>query len=247
MSPSRLSWSYLVLLLASFPSSGHVAAEDKLSALGCMLAPSEKVAVSSAVPGVLGSVNVKRGARVIEGDILFQLKAGVEQASVELARVKAGFSERKAERNKALYVDDILTEHERDEIETELVMAQSELNLREQELDLRTVTSPITGVVVNRFNNVGEYVNVDPVLELATLDPLHVDLLLPAEYFGQIQVNQKIRIQPETLDFKARTARVSIVDPLIDPASGTFRVRLVMRNPNNLLPAGIRCSASRVK
>ena len=223
------------------------AADVKLSTLGCMLSPSEKVEVSSPVPGVLDTVNVRRGARVAYGDVLFQLKAGVEQAGVELARVKTDFSERKAERNKALYVDDILTVHERDEIETELLLARSELNLREQELALRTVFSPIDGVVVNRMNNEGEYVDVDPVLQLATLNPLHVDLLLPSSYFGKIAVGQKLKIKPELIKKSTRVARVRIVDPLIDPASGTFRVQLEMDNPNNKLPAGLRCSAMLMK
>jgi membrane fusion protein, multidrug efflux system len=223
------------------------AAEVKLATLGCMLSPSERVEVSSPVPGVLDTVNVRRGARVAYGEVLFQLKAGVEQASVELARVKMDFSERKAERNKALYVDDILTVHERDEIETEVLLARTELNLREQELALRTVYSPIDGVVVNRMSNEGEYVDVDPVLQLATLNPLHVDLLLPSSYFGPIAVGQKVKVKPELIKNATRIASVMIVDPLIDPASGTFRVQLEMDNPNNKLPAGLRCSARLIK
>ena len=80
-------------------------------------------------------------------------------------------------------------------------------------------------------------------MELATLDPLHIDLLLPASYFGQIILGQKLSIKPESDAIDARMARVIIVDPLIDPASGTFRVQLVMTNPGNKIPAGIRCSA----
>ncbi len=37
------------------------------------------------------------------------------------------------------------------------------------------------------------------------------------------------------------------VDPLIDPASGTFRVQLVMTNPGNRIPAGLRCSAQKTR
>jgi RND family efflux transporter MFP subunit len=223
------------------------AREVKLQTLGCMLSPSEKIEVSSPVPGVLGEVIAERGDGVSRGEVLFQLKAGVEQASVDLARVKAEFSQRKVERNKSLFAEDILTVHERDEIETELLMANSELALKEQELALRTVLSPIDGVVVERKRSEGEYVNVDPVVELATLNPLHVDLLLPSTYFGKIKPGQYVKIKPEGLKIKDRLAEVSIVDPLIDPASGTFRVQLVMDNPQNSIPSGVRCSAKLVK
>jgi membrane fusion protein, multidrug efflux system len=33
-----------------------------------------------------------------------------------------------------------------------------------------------------------------------------------------------------------------VVDPVIDAASGTFGVRLILANPNRTIPAGIRCS-----
>lgn len=223
------------------------AKEIKLQTLGCILSPSDRVEISSPVPGVLDEVTVERGDEISRGEVLFQLKAGVESASVDLARVKAEFSERKVERNQSLFADDILTVHERDEIETELLIAQSELALREQELELRTVRSPIDGVVVERLSTSGEYVNVEPVMEVATLNPLHVDLLLPSKYFGQIEAGQQVKVKPEMIKAKARLAEVSIVDPLIDPASGTFRVQLVMRNPQNELPAGVRCSARLIK
>ena len=217
-----------------------------LPTLGCMLQPSEQVQMSSPVTGVLDKVLVKRGDKIKIGDALFQLKAGVERENVQLATVRAEFAQRKEQRNRNLYDEDILTDHERDEIETELLIAQSELRIKQQELLLRKVHSPINGVVVNRFNNKGEYVNSEPIMSLATLDPLHVDLLLVASYFGQIAVKQELLIKPESDIIGAQTAKVFIVDPLIDSASGTFRVQLVMSNPGNKIPAGIRCSAQMV-
>ena len=227
-----------------FAQVGSIHAEEQaLSTLGCMLEPSEKVQVSSPVTGVLDKVLVKRGDSIKKGDRLFQLNAGVEREGVKLATVRAEFAQRKSQRNQELYDQDILTAHERDEIETELLIANSELRLKQQELNLRKVYSPINGVVVNRFNNKGEYVNIDPIMSLATLDPLHVDLLLPSSYFGEISVKQELLIKPASDMIDARMAKVIIVDPLIDPASGTFRVQLRMSNPKNKIPAGLRCSA----
>lgn len=228
---------------AVFMCSPLHAEEPALSTLGCMLEPSEKVQVSSPVTGVLDKVLVKRGDTVKKGDTLFELKAGVEREGVQLATVRAGFAERKAQRNKDLYDENILTAFERDEIETDLLIAKSELRLKQQELALRQVASPINGVVVNRFNSEGEYVNIDPIISLATLDPLHVDLLLPAHYFGEISLNQALLIKPESDFIDGRIANVIIVDPLIDSASSTFRVQLLMSNPGNKIPAGLRCSA----
>jgi multidrug efflux pump subunit AcrA (membrane-fusion protein) len=143
-----------------------------------------------------------------------------------------------------MFEDQLLSAHERDEIETESLMAKTELQLKEQELALRQVVSPISGVVVDRFIDKGEYVNVEPVISLATLDPLHIDLLLPYSYFGSIVTGQELQIRAEPALIDPRSARVKTVDPLIDPASGTFRVQLIMANPGNKIPAGLRCSAA---
>ncbi len=231
---------------AAVPVAATATAPLGLSALGCMLEPSQKVEISSPVSGVLDNVAVKRGDTIRMGQTLFQLKAGVEKAGVELAKVKTEFAKRKLERNQELYKDEILSVHERDEIETELLSAQMELRLKEQELALRSVFSPINGVVVDRLHEQGEYVNVDPVMRLATLNPLHVDLLLPASYFGQIAKGQFLMIKPETAVVESRKAQVIIVDPLIDPASGTFRVQLKMDNPGHKIPAGVRCTAQHI-
>jgi len=39
-------------------------------------------------------------------------------------------------------------------------------------------------------------------------------------------------------------AKVDVVDPVIDAASNTFRVRLVLPNPGNAIPAGVRSNGS---
>jgi multidrug efflux pump subunit AcrA (membrane-fusion protein) len=37
------------------------------------------------------------------------------------------------------------------------------------------------------------------------------------------------------------TATVEVLDPLIDARSGTFGIRLLLPNPHNKIPAGLRC------
>ena len=221
--------------------AGNLHAQN-LETLGCMLEPSKKVDVSSPVSRVFDQLLVKRGDKVKKGGVLFRLKAGMQAASVDMAKAKKEFAKRNIDRNQELYNEELLSPHEKDEMETELLMAEMELRLKKEELALRTVYSPISGVVVDRFRDKGEYVNTEPVLSLAKLNPLHVDLLLPSHYFGSIVKGQNLKVKPEIMSFESKVAIVTIVDPLIDPASGTFRVRLNMKNPKHKIPAGMRCS-----
>ncbi len=238
---TRLSTSLLSLSLLS----AAAAAQTDLPVLGCMLEPSEKVEVSSPVSGVLQAIPVERGQQVRRGKVLFSLHSGVEQAAVELAKEKAGFAGRNLSRNEELYADDLLSPHERDEIETEKLLAELELRVAREELALRSVKSPISGVVVERNNSPGEYVSVDPILTVASLDPLYVDVLLPYENFGQLNKGDSLLVRPAPPVGGEYRASISIVDPIIDAASSTFRIRLELDNSDNAIPAGIKCSLAR--
>jgi len=218
--------------------------DELLPTLGCMIEPSMRIEVSSPVGGVIDRLPVKLGQPVKKGSVLLELKSGVEKASVDLARVRTEFAARQVERNDTLYKDKLISTHERDEFNTELLVAQSELMHAEQVLEQRTVTSPIGGVVIDRFNDPGEFVGSDPIIVLASLNPLKVEMVFPYESFGSIPKGKMIQVFPADPVGGEYKAKVTMVDPVIDAASGTFRVRAELKNPRNRLPAGIKCSAS---
>jgi multidrug efflux pump subunit AcrA (membrane-fusion protein) len=110
------------------------------------------------------------------------------------------------------------------------------------QVDQRIVRAPFDGVVVERWRHPGERVEERPMLRIATLDPLRVDLVVPAMRFGQYAVNDVVAIRPELPGSPVVSAVVSNIDRVIDAASNTFRVRLTLANPGHRLPAGARCA-----
>ncbi len=90
----------------------------------------------------------------------------------------------------------------------------------------------------------GELVRADKsvVLRLAQLNPLHVEVVAPAELFGSVRVGMTGQVSLAPFVPGTFSAKVVVVDKLIDAASGTFGARLQLANPSNKLPAGIRCS-----
>lgn len=210
----------------------------------CLLEPSSRVDVASEVPGVLDAVLVERGAAVRRGGTLARLRSGVEEAAVTLARAKADFGVRKSSRNNELAVEEMISTHEKDEFETEAAIARLELREAEQRLRMRQILSPVDGIVVQRHKSAGEYVGDEPVFTLVRVDPLHVEVVVPASRYGSIRKGMVATVRPEKPVGGAYKARVSIVDPVVDAASGTFGVRLTLPNPNNALPAGLKCAVS---
>lgn len=235
---ARVVWTVTAGLLLLLPGA---ASSEAGPAYEGLIEPSEVVEISSHVRGTLEEVLVERGDRVEKGRAVARITSDVEQAAVALARSRVEFALRKVKRNEDLYRQELISIHEKDEMETELQIARLELQEAEARLSMRTIRSPIHGVVVERLLSAGEYVGEEPILEIARIDPLFVEVVVPVERFGSIKTGMKAEVRPELPGSRARTAHVIIVDRVLDAASGTFGVRLRMPNPGHRLPAGLKC------
>ena len=262
-----LSGSLAWLLSAVFGVAGsHAAAAE----LDCLVKPQMYVEVSSPVISILEEILVETGDTVKKGQPLARLEASVEKAKVKLARLQADstseienrkeqyrYAKQYFRRMQDLLAQNSVSQYEADKAQTELALAQIELDrarenrriaqvnfeLAQSQLALRTIYSPIDGIVVDRYAMVGESVEGRSIMKLAQVDPLKVELIAPTEYFGLISQGMKVDIYPEQPANQAFTATVTIVDQLIDPASGSFTVRMELPNPDEQLVGGVNCIA----
>ena len=209
-----------------------------------MIQPLVEVSVSSTIPGVVHRVDVKRGEEVKEGQTLVRLVSGIERASYDLAVARAEFAERRNERNAELVEEKLISSNEKDEIETDALLAQLEMREALEVLRLRTIRSPIRGVVADVAIDPGERVGDDEMMRISQLDPLQVEVVVPVGLYGSIEVGSHGIVRPEVPFEGEYEATVTIVDRVVDAASGTFGVRLELPNENRVLPAGLKCSVS---
>ncbi len=243
------------------------AAAEPLAVDGLM-EPYEVVEVGSSVPGILESIEVGRGDTIKEGQVLASLKSGVEKATLALARERArldadirhkqerlAFLTRKQQRFEQLYESKAVPFEKMDEARTEKSLAELELqqaieNQRIAELEMnraaealeqRTIRSPISGVVVERYMAPGEYIEDKPVLKIAQIHPLNVELILSVEQLGSVKEGGMARVYPQEPVGGNYRAKISVVDRVVDAASGTFGVRLELPNPDYRISAGIKC------
>ena len=261
-------------LLVAFPlAQGQVKTPpaNPLQGLDCMIQPSLIVQVGSPSAGVIERVDVERGDVVQRGQVLAQLGAQVERAALAVARERAQQSgeveaavsvkalarsdlERARELEGEQFVSKAYVERARAEADVaggRTVQAEERRRLAAREVELalaqlgqRVVRSPIDGVVVDRYLSPGEYIEQKPLLRVAAIDPLRVDVLVPASAFGRVKVGDEGHVVPELIDSTRLPAVVKSVDRVIDAASKTFRVRLELPNPEHKLPAGLRCTVS---
>lgn len=272
MSVSRKRYGWHLWALFALLLGGTCLAEGAPPAsFQCLIKPMQVVKLRSPVDGLIDKIYVQRGDTVTKGEKLVQLQSDVQRSAVAAARFRAGmkgrivaarnrltYAEKKLQRWRTLLKQKFAAAEKRDQAETEKLLAEAELqealenrelarlNYRHavDELDLRTLHSPLNGVVVSRMLNPGDLAESGtdrkPILELAQIDPLRVEVVLPETAYGKIHVGMVGTVTPAVLGGHY-TAHVTVVDRVIDAASGTLGVRLDLPNPQGKLPGGLRC------
>ncbi|MFT5449568.1 MAG: RND family efflux transporter MFP subunit [Gammaproteobacteria bacterium] len=244
-------------------------ATDTDRALNCTIEPRKTAKIGSSDDGIIESVLVDRGDIVNQGQVLATLESRTEKLAVDLARLQAKqdvevrsrqarveFQRSESARVEALFKKKMVSDKELDDarvqeelakldLESAVVRREAaavELSLAEARLDRRIIRSPINAIVTEVSMAPGEYIHEQtPLLTLALIDDLKVEVFVPVSRYGQVALNQKATVEPVQPIGGQYEAVVSVVDRVFDAASGTFGVRLKLDNPNASLPAGIRC------
>ncbi len=259
-----LSMGVILLSWQGLPAVASAQTEE----LDCLIEPNMVVSVTTEAEGVVKKVFVDRGDLVREGQVVARLESSLQEAGVKVARARAEatatlkankarveFGKRKLKRTKDLAADGISSLSELDEAETEKLLAELalvealeskriaklELELAEVQLSMRRLRSPVNGVVVERVLSPGDLAGREPVLKIAQIHPLRVEVFAPISLLGKIPLGMKAQVRPEVPVGSVHTARVTVVDRVVDAASGTFGVRLELQNPRYRLPAGLKC------
>jgi cobalt-zinc-cadmium efflux system membrane fusion protein len=266
--PLRLAG--LALALSAAANHSVAAPQPAQKPLGCLIEPDRVADLGSQVVGLVERLNVERGDSVTAGQPLVILRSDVERANagsadararidadVLAAKASLELADQKVRRAEALVAQNFLSDQAAEQARGEAEMARQKLSqvrgqqriwiqergVAEAQLALRTVRAPFAGVIVERYVNPGERVEERPLMRVAVIDPLRVELMVPTSLYGTLAAGDRVTIRPELPGVDAVIATVSHVDRVLDAASNSFRVRLTLPNPNYRLPAGLRCKA----
>ncbi|BFM07279.1 efflux RND transporter periplasmic adaptor subunit [Halioxenophilus aromaticivorans] len=247
-----------------------VQAQKNYTELDCMVKPEMYINLASPVDGVLSEVLVKKSDAVIKGQALARLNSEVEEANIRVAEQEARldnvikgkqlqfqYAQRRLQRIGDLFKAKASSNQNYDDAVIEADLAKNELRqakldrernelrlkLAQAQLEQKIIRSPIDGIVVERYLMPGESVENRPILQLAKIDPLQVEVLAPAHIFGQITKDMDVTIRPDFPVDSEFPASVQVIDRIIDAASGTFTILLELPNPDAKLVGGTRCTA----
>lgn len=260
-SSSRVWLAFAALTVAALPAAA--------TTIHCRMDPKAESQLAFGVSGVISELLVEPGSTVSAGDPLARQRAEVERirrdilldqlassADIDAQAKRVELLEKKVTRAQTLVDRDVGSGAELEDLQYEyelarigLDQARSERGIRKKELalvdeqiDRKTLTAPLDGIVLAVFRERGEYAErSDPVVEFGVVDPLRVRAFPDVRLFGTLSVGAEVTVNPAPPFEGAYQATVTRIAPRIDPASGSFAIEAEVANPDGRLPAGHRC------
>lgn len=226
----------------------------------------QQVDVVAQREGVLAKILVEVGTHVRKGQVLAELDNRQLQADREAAQAKVRSTEFEYQhwqaetkvrdsdqsRDEEMFKNQLITakqvEHSRyaaegARYETErerqnLKQAQETLRSLELELEKTRIAAPFHGIVARRYVRVGQRVAVnDRLFWVTAMAPLQVKFTIPQEFAGRLKRGEQVSVSSQADPERRHAARVTLVSPVVDPASGAIEIEAqVVGATPDLLP-----------
>jgi multidrug efflux system membrane fusion protein len=216
------------------------------------------VTVRSRVDGQLVSVAFKEGQYVHEGDLLVQIdprpfQVQLEQAQGQLAKDHAQRKDAEVnlERYKLLFKEGVIPQQQLDtqaalvgQFDGAITSDQSQIDNAKLQLTYSRITAPISGRVGLRLVDPGNIVHAtdaNGLVVITQLQPIAVLFSLPQDQLPQVnaKLHAGAQLNVEAYDRddteKIATGKLLTIDNQIDPTTGTYKLKAVFNNENNLL------------
>jgi RND family efflux transporter MFP subunit len=231
-----------------------------------IVSPIRRVDVSTPIEGILENIEVKEGqpvkARQALANIDYRLQQSITAAAIlraesttELtqATLQLKDSEMELEKTQNLFKKGAAPEWEvrkatlaRDlakagvQAATDRHMLNKQtLKIEQTRLSLSIIGAPFDAVVLKLHTERGTSLRVsDPIMTLVAMDQLKAEFHLPAAIYGKLTKGNRYAMEARTPVNKTIIGRLTVIDPVIDSASQTFRVVFEIDNADRALPAG---------
>lgn len=213
--------------------------QPRLRAIGTLVA-TQGVEITSEVVGIVREILFTSGQPVVRGDLLLRLDDDVDQAELRGFLAERDLAVIKYRRLAKLVTDRSVSQADVDEAKAQLDSAEAQVATKRAVIQKKRVTAPFAGQLGIRAVDLGEYLAPGaPIVSLQSLDPLYVDFSLPERHLRDIAVGQPLEVRATAVPGVGFTGEVSAINPGIDVATRTVRVRATLANPQLQLRPGM--------
>ncbi len=239
-----------------------------------LVQPSDMVDLASSDKGTIQELTIDEGHTVKKGQLICRLESSVEEAALQISKVQAESNidieaaelrhelarieyERvmKIDKSDAAAPKEVDTARINKDYSASLVrkakhdqqVAKYQYIRDQKVVERRTILSPLDGYVVKKSKSVGELVdglNDTVVCQIAKMDPLYVIVPAPAVTYGKIRKGDTAVLEADQLPGGKATAKVILVDKIIQADSQTYTIKLELPNPGIVIPAGVKADVT---
>lgn len=200
------------------------------------------VTLSAPSAGIISLRPVQEGDFVKAGTVLLELDKELE--ALELSRRKSVLDLRTTdmENSKKLFEKTISTSREEMEKKiTEHAVARAEYELAQEQLKRRQLAAPFEGTVTALLLEVGESCPAQqPLVRLVDTRKCYFICNVEARSGYTLRTGQSVQLEIEAGQEPVLfTGTVLFISPVVDPASGLMRVKVVFENPEGKIRPGV--------
>lgn len=204
--------------------------------------PAAELRLAFPESGVLRELKVREGQAVTAGEIVARLDTAVLEADAEIARAQAELADKRLQALEKINDGSRVSPDELARARAEVAVEKGRLKRVAAQIDLRVLRCPVDGVVTEVLREAGEGVGPSDfaVVKVARIAELRADLYVPRAVAAAHQPGQTVEL---LYDDRVRVpATVDFISPLVEPASGTTRMRVKIPNPDLKLAGGVKVS-----
>jgi membrane fusion protein (multidrug efflux system) len=212
---------------------------DTLSAVGSVSA-AQGVLVAPEIAGTVSEIAFESGAAVKQGDLLLRLDTSTEEAQLRSAEAQAEWAKLSVERQRKLVADKTTAQADLDQADSTWKQAAANADNIRATIQKKTIRAPFAGKLGIRLVNLGEQLDVGKgIVSLQSLSPVFVDFSLPQQDFAKLQTGLKVAAVADAYPTNEFSGEIAAINPDLDAATRSVRVRARFENADELLRAGM--------
>ncbi|MHB8448366.1 MAG: efflux RND transporter periplasmic adaptor subunit [Rudaea sp.] len=219
--------------------AAHSAISASYSGTAALVADHE-AQVTAKTSGILKKLYVEEGMTVKAGQLLAELDdadalAKAKQAEAQMHKAQATFAHAQAAIPKHL-----IPEYEYEQDKFDLAAQRAAYEAANIQLSYTRIVAPVDGVIAQRDIKIGNLVQANQNLfRIVGMSPLQAVLNVPERQLGILKAGQAVQLEADALPGKKFVGTILRIAPVVDPASGTFRVTCQFRDASAVLRPGM--------
>lgn len=198
------------------------------------------VNITTEVTGLVRSIDFRSGDDAKAGQLLVQLNADADVATLHSLEAAADLAETVYTRDKAQYDAQAISQAQLDADAADLKNKRAAAAAQAATVAKKSLRAPFAGRLGITTVMPGQYLNTgDKVVSLSSLDPVYVDFNLPQEQLAVVHTGLTVRVTSDAFPKETFTGKITAIDPAIDPTSRNFQAEATVDNPQHLLMPGL--------